>query len=92
MIKGYDPVVRSVPRSVSKVIQLKGSIREAIQDAHLIVVATEWPEFRELDQETLREMKDRWVVDPNAFLAGQLGHGSEKYVYVGKGYTTKDKS
>lgn len=84
-VQGYDPVVKRLPGTLSKVIRLKKSVREAVSDADLVIIATEWPEFREFDQETVRLMKSKFMIDPMGFAARLVGAESDKYFYVGKG-------
>jgi UDPglucose 6-dehydrogenase len=48
---------------------LAPSARAAARGAHALVVATEWPEFRELSPDDVAgEMIGRLVLDPGRFL------------------------
>lgn len=54
-IRAYDPMVRGQVAEVPGLAGLE-SIDEAIDGAYAAVIATEWPEFAELDLALLRDM------------------------------------
>jgi UDPglucose 6-dehydrogenase len=65
-IFGYDPIVK-VLRDTE--IEMFNSAEEACRDSDLLVVMTEWPQFREVDAETtLGKMRSRRVVDARGIL------------------------
>ncbi|HEX7065270.1 MAG TPA: UDP-glucose/GDP-mannose dehydrogenase family protein [Bacillales bacterium] len=56
-VKAYDPIVGEEGKAIiSDEIELSGSSFEAMEDADVLVIVTEWPEFKDL---SLSEMKDR---------------------------------
>jgi len=53
-VRAYDPAVRQLPEAPD--IQLRSSVAQACDGADAIVIATEWPEFAELDLAELRRV------------------------------------
>jgi UDPglucose 6-dehydrogenase len=86
-VRAHDPAVGALPEELRHVIQLCASPRETLTGADLAVVATEWPDYRELRPEQLLEVMRRpQVIDQNHFLAGGLaGDARLTYVATGKG-------
>jgi UDPglucose 6-dehydrogenase len=70
----YDPVVKTLPGDLKEKIRLAGSSEELLRDADAVVVATEWPEYKELKADLfVKNMRNPLVVDANRFLAATLG-------------------
>jgi UDPglucose 6-dehydrogenase len=68
-VKAYDPAVRSLPGELDTKIALAKDARDALRNAAAVVVATEWPEFRQLSADDFtRGMAGNLIVDPAAFL------------------------
>jgi UDPglucose 6-dehydrogenase len=82
----FDPKVSSLPEPLNSKIRIANSVDGIFADAEAVVLATEWPEFRELDFATLiPSMKEPFLVDQNAFAAKQLvGLSGLKYVIAGR--------
>jgi UDPglucose 6-dehydrogenase len=88
-VRAYDPqaganALRSEPR-----MAVFGSAAEALVGADMAVIATEWPEFRELDWEALRDrLTQPLIVDGRRMLDSAameaLGY---RYEAVGRGPT-----
>ncbi len=85
-IRVFDPAVKNLPEELRRRIQLQDSAGEALAGADAAVVATEWPEFRELKaQDLINRMKTPIIVDANRFLARSLeGAPPVRYVAVGQ--------
>ncbi len=82
-VAAFDPAVRELPPDLAGQIHLASDSAQAVADADAVVIATPWPEFRELDWSTLLPtMKSATVVDANGFLAGLL-KGRSEYAAVG---------
>jgi UDPglucose 6-dehydrogenase len=64
-VVAHDPAVKSVPE---KHIRLTSTPEEALQGADALVVATEWPEYRDVAATALAG-RDLVVIDANRFLA-----------------------
>jgi UDPglucose 6-dehydrogenase len=69
-IRVYDPAVRKLPDEFRSGVTIASDAKGAIAGAAAVVVATEWPQFRELDAEDFTGGMDGHVVlDPGAFLS-----------------------
>ncbi len=67
-VRVYDPAVRKLPAEFADVT-MSGDAAGAIAGSVAVVLATEWPEFRQLRAEDFtRTMAGRLVLDPAAFL------------------------
>ncbi|MBS1954372.1 MAG: UDP-glucose/GDP-mannose dehydrogenase family protein [Cyanobacteria bacterium SZAS-4] len=85
-VQAHDPVITALPQKKHSAIKLKNSIREAVNGANAVVVATEWPEFNEITAEQLTDlMQQPLVLDANAFLKKNLASDRKiDYLTVGK--------
>ena len=90
-VRGYDPAVRRLPGHLAKVLHLKKNLTEAVGAADLVILATEWPEFKAFDQDALRLLRRKLVIDPRGFAMKQLGTDNAKYFCVGKGTGKRER-
>lgn len=80
-VVAHDPAVKSVPE---KRIRLASTPEQAVQGADALVVATEWPEYREVAATALAG-RDLVVIDANRFLAAAAASLPRlRYFTVGK--------
>ncbi|MDQ4145223.1 MAG: UDP-glucose/GDP-mannose dehydrogenase family protein [Actinomycetota bacterium] len=71
-VVGYDPHAGSPAKAEVPEIEIAPSVEDAITDSHCLVLATEWPEFREVDLEKARSaMAYPVIVDARNFLDGE---------------------
>jgi UDPglucose 6-dehydrogenase len=69
-VRAYDPAVRKLPDDLRSGVTIADDARGAIAGAAAVVLATEWPQFRELIAADFSSMMDgRLVLDPGAFLS-----------------------
>jgi UDPglucose 6-dehydrogenase len=82
----FDPAVSALPDDFAPQIRLQPTAAAAFADADVLIVATEWPEFKNLEPAAVVEaMRRPLVIDQNGFLAQGLGRSSElSYFRVGK--------
>jgi UDPglucose 6-dehydrogenase len=85
-VRAHDPAVNRLPPDLEPLLELAGGPLEALDGAHLAVVATEWPTYRGLCASQVRTQMHRpQVIDPNHFLADVLGDDPcIRYVATGK--------
>jgi UDPglucose 6-dehydrogenase len=85
-VRGHDPAVSSLPTELSPILELTSSPLDALDKAHLAVLATEWPSFRGLrPADITARMCQAFVIDPNHFLADVLsGDARIHYFATGK--------
>jgi UDPglucose 6-dehydrogenase len=85
-VQAYDPAVRSLPAELQTDIRLCGSLGEALAGADGVVIATGWPEFKNISCDDLRAMRGRIVVDPNRFLDESVREAGD-LIYAAVGYS-----
>jgi len=83
LIRGFDPMVKAAGFGAAKIITLSGSVKEAINDAKVIIVATQWPEFTKLSPDVVTAMEGKIIIDPNGFIEPLVKGKKIKYFRVG---------
>jgi UDPglucose 6-dehydrogenase len=85
-VQGHDPAVGCLPSELREVLELASSPLDALDGAHVTVLATEWPSFRGLrPTDITTRMCQARVIDPNHFLADVLsGDARIRYFATGK--------
>jgi UDPglucose 6-dehydrogenase len=69
----YDPVVQQLPDDLNAMVTLASSALAAVDGSDAVVIATEWPQFRELKgRHLMQTMKSPIVLDANRFLEKSL--------------------
>ena len=66
----HDPVVRSLPPTAdSEELKLTQEVKEAISEVDLMIVATDWPEYSDLDPEFIGgKVKAQNIIDGRSIL------------------------
>jgi UDPglucose 6-dehydrogenase len=82
----FDPKVSTLPEPLASAVTIAGSVDAVFADSEAVVLATEWPEFRELNFAVLvPSMKRALLIDQNAFTSKQLsGFAGLDYIVAGK--------
>ena len=89
-INAYDPVVKSLPSELDTIINLFSIPDQALRNADLIVVSTEWPQFSDINFEEIIHSGKAMVVDANGFLRKTFENNTQiSYYRIGKVYETK---
>jgi UDPglucose 6-dehydrogenase len=85
-VRAYDPTVTVRPPEIPHGVHLAATMEAALDQADVLLVATEWPQFQALLPETLVDrMKSALVIDPSGHLERTLGHdGRIRYHAVGR--------
>jgi UDPglucose 6-dehydrogenase len=88
----HDPAVQHLPeRWVGRVFSHQLAL-DALAEADVLVIGTEWPEFREKSSELISIAKPHLVViDANRHLQAALASSGLKYVAVGTPAANRDK-
>jgi UDPglucose 6-dehydrogenase len=83
-VHAFDPVVKKIPEDLK--VELCSSAASALSGCDAAVVATEWPQFRELKtRDFVDNMRTPIVIDANRFLEASLPPSPPlRYVAVGK--------
>jgi UDPglucose 6-dehydrogenase len=84
-VRATDPAIKTKSAELPDGVALVDSAEEATRDADAIVIATEWPAFRELTADSFTADGRRpLVLDANRFLAAKLANDPRvRYVAVG---------
>lgn len=82
----YDPQAMANAAAVWPTLDFADSAEDAVRDAEVVVVATEWPEFRELDPVTIGKLvANKHVIDGrNCLPAEQWIEAGWKYRGLGR--------
>jgi UDPglucose 6-dehydrogenase len=88
-VRAHDPAIHEKLAELPEALTLTCSVDEAVRGSDAIVVATEWPVFKELTAERVAAVEDGrrpLVLDANRFLAPDLAADARvRYVAVGVG-------
>jgi UDPglucose 6-dehydrogenase len=72
-VRAHDPQAEALPDTLRAVVRAATPI-DAARGAAALVVATEWPDYREVDADALAQAMPAGVVlDPNGYVARTLG-------------------
>jgi UDPglucose 6-dehydrogenase len=83
-VVAWDPAVRALPDALQRAIALAPSADAAVRGASALVIATEWPEFKQLDlAHIVAGMQRKLVLDANRFLANRVSGLGVEYYAVG---------
>ena len=85
-VQAHDPSLTSLPPELSQ-IQLFAFPEEAVQGADALVIATEWPDYKNVKLgDALQRMRNRLVLDANRFLSQEIAGitADVRYITVGK--------
>jgi UDPglucose 6-dehydrogenase len=85
-VRAHDPAAKELPSDLAPAVQLSASPLDAVAGASALVVATPWPEYREIAAgDVAARMARGLVLDASRFLARTLGDNPGiEYVSVGK--------
>jgi len=84
-VQAWDPAVASLPAELVDVLELRSSAADALAGSDVAVVATEWPEFRQLTSAAVvDQMRRPFLIDPNHFLSQQMTGSAVKYIATGR--------
>ena len=82
-IKAFDPVVKQVKELA---IEIKSEIVQSVENADVIVVLTEWQEFKLVDPALINKLvKQKIVVDARNLLDKEKWVNSD-FIFIGNGY------
>jgi UDPglucose 6-dehydrogenase len=85
-VSAHDPAVTALPPDLSAIVHLASSPIEAVDGASALVVATPWPDYRQVPVEALARMTRPLVLDANRFLQHTIGVApGVEYLAVGVG-------
>jgi UDPglucose 6-dehydrogenase len=85
-VQAHDPAVKSLPDELRPKFRIHANVEDALKEADAVVMATEWPEYSNIQGDLLVSgMKTPIVLDPGRSLAKSLGADPRiRYITVGK--------
>ena len=88
LVRAFDPVIATLPSELAACVTLTRTALAATEAASALVVATPWPEFRQVAAaDVAAHMTRPLVLDAARFLRETLGsEPAIEYVSVGKGH------
>jgi UDPglucose 6-dehydrogenase len=83
-VQVHDPAVRELPPAWSGKVRRADSALGALEGAHALVVATEWPQYKDLSAEAIASTAPGLaILDANRFLGRLAADTRLRYVAVG---------
>lgn len=83
-VSAHDPRVRALPPDLADTLRLCSSIAEALEGAEAVVIATPWPEYKELAPELFTSaMANPVIIDANRAASRTLAVPGIEYISVG---------
>lgn len=84
VLKVHDPAVKDLPESWSDCVQRTTEPLEALDGASTLVVATEWPQYKQISPEQFSGLSTELVIlDANRFVSHLMGIENVRYIAVG---------
>lgn len=83
-VTAHDPRVRALPADLADTLRLCPSIAEALEGVQAVVIATPWPEYKELAPELFTSaMANPVIIDANRVASRTLAVPGIEYISVG---------
>lgn len=83
-VRVHDPVVKELPPEWNGLVQRFDAALGALEGAQVLLVGTEWPEYKEISKDCVAGAAPGLVVlDPNRFLSSLGTAAALRYVAVG---------
>ena len=84
-ITAFDPSITNLPSNLENFITLESVIDNVIIGKDAVIVATEWPVFKELSTFDFSRLTNKLLIfDANSFLQNELNIPGIRYITIGK--------
>jgi UDPglucose 6-dehydrogenase len=85
-IRAYDPVVKSLPGEYGEKVKIYPTALEAIRGVQVVIIATEWEEFKQLNWEGVRDAEDDFLIGDGRNLLDpeEMGKLGIRYLGIGR--------
>jgi UDPglucose 6-dehydrogenase len=85
IISAFDPAIMNLPSDLENFIKLEPIIEKVIIGKDAVIVATEWPIFKELSTfDFSRVTNELLILDVNSFLYNEFNVPGVRYISIGK--------
>jgi len=82
-VRVHDPMARLPEPLKTRITQYEQPL-DALKGAHVLIICTEWPQYKDLSPNIIADVAERiTVLDPNRFLRGLAENKGVKYISVG---------
>lgn len=82
-VKAHDPAVTILPDELQSVIALHSTPEEAVRGADAVVIATEWPDYRQITPDQWVDWMTRpLILDAGYFLPNTIAQDERIYYYA----------
>ena len=84
-ISAFDPSITILPSNLENIITLESGIDNVFIGKDAVIVATEWPIFKELGSFDFSKLSNALLIfDANSFLQKELNISGIRYISIGK--------
>jgi UDPglucose 6-dehydrogenase len=84
-IAAFDPSIKNLPSNLENFITLESVIDDVFIGKDAVIVATEWPVFKELSTFDFSRLTNELLIfDTNSFLQNELNIPGIRYITIGK--------
>lgn len=85
-VKAYDPIVKNKAEALSDKVMICNNYEEAVKNSDVIIIATEWDEFKSFDFAKIRDIvKNPLIIDGrNCLNKKELESIGFKYIGIGR--------
>ena len=84
IVQVSDPAVKSVPENWHSKVRKFNSPIDSLEGAQVLIVGTEWPNFREVLKNNSQDiLRGILVIDPNRYIRDYVNLDAVKYLAVG---------
>ncbi|HWQ67128.1 MAG TPA: nucleotide sugar dehydrogenase [Methanospirillum sp.] len=88
IVTAFDPAIIELPLALRNIFSLSANIVDCVSGAEVVIIATEWPEFRDLFRDTVVNGQGQIIIDPTGFLEKTISDYSNIHYYsVGRPFT-----
>ena len=87
-VNAFDPEIQEIPPELRDIFLLSGGIADAVKGSDCVIIATEWPDFQNMNEDIITTIRKKIVIDPNGFIERSMRDLSTmRYFAVGRNYS-----
>ena len=90
-VQAYDWQLTKLPKELSRIISMQTNFDAALQDCDALVVGTDHPGIKDLQQQTIRRLKSPVIIDPNGSIDRSIINDISPIEYCSVGYALSRK-
>ncbi len=87
-VTAFDPAIKELPTVLRGKFSLSKRVKDSVENADCIIIATEWPDFQKIDKGIITTMRGKIIIDSNGFMEKTLGNFNKmRYFMVGRSFS-----